>query len=528
MYTSSPSSFQAQGPKRLSILLCCIALGCTPRGDDDVGKHTITVLWEASAGELDPRFALNAYSAKINRLLFSRLVSIDNEASEPRFDLATALHQPDPLTYELEIRQGVRFHDGQLLSAEDVVYTYQSVLDPALKSPLSGMFKSLESVEAISPSRVRFRLKRAHAPFLTNLEIGIVPRHRVGADGRQPGPPVGSGPFRWGSGDGDQRITLLRNESWYGPAPKIERVVFRTIRDDNSRLLALMGGSGDLIQNGVSPLMVPVLAERPNLKIESGPSVACSYIGFNLEDPGLAKVQVRRAIAHAIDRRRIIEHKFAGRARPATGLLAPGHWAYNGDVALYPYDPDRAKALLDAAGYPDPDGDGPQPRFALTYKTSTNRFRRAVALVIAHYLQQVGIEVEVKAYEWGTFFHDIRSGNFQLYSLQWPVVVEPDLYHWIFHSSMIPTEENRGRGANRGRYRSARADALIEQGRIETDKSKRRALYGRLQAVMAEDLPYVPLWHDDNIAVMQRAVQGWRILPNARFAALTEVSRSNP
>ena len=133
--------------------------------------------------------------------------------------------------------------------------------------------------------------------------------------------------------------------------------------------------------------------------------------------------------------------------------------------------------------------------------------------------------MDVRAYEWGTFFSDVRSGNFQLYSLQWPVIVEPDVYHWIFHSDSIPTAEQRGKGANRGRYRSARANALIEAGRAETDRARRRVIYAELQRVLAEDLPYVVLWHDDNVALLQRAVRGWRVLPNARFAALAEVDK---
>ena len=484
---------------------------------------TVTVLWEAAPGDVDPRFALSAYSGKISRLVFSRLVSIDNEASEPRLDLAVSLERPDPTTYVFTLSPDATFHDGRPVTARDVVWTYESTLDPAVGSPFAGMFEAIGSVEARDPMTVVFRLREPFAPLLANLELGIVPEHLTRKTGRFAGPPVGSGPFRWASRDGDSSVTLEAHAGWHGDGPHVRRVAFRTLGDENSRVLALMGGSGDVLQNGVSPMLLPALRERPGLRVLTGPSVACSYLGFHLEDPALRDVRVRRAIAHAIDRQAIIDAKYRGGARLATGLLAPGHWAHEGDVASYAYSPARARALLDEAGFVDPPG--PTPRLRLTYKTTTNRFRRAIAFVIAHHLRQVGIEVEVLAYEWGTFFHDVRSGNFQLYSLQWPVVVEPDLYHWIFHSSSIPTPDNRGKGANRGRYRSPRADALLLAGRREMDRARRRAIYGELQRLLATDLPYVPLWHDDNIALLSDRLSGWRVLPNARFAALSDVQK---
>jgi peptide/nickel transport system substrate-binding protein len=286
-----------------------------------------------------------------------------------------------------------------------------------------------------------------------------------------------------------------------------------------------MGGSGDLVQNGVNPLLLPVLERHPRLRVQTAPSIAYNYLGFNLEDPVLAQLGVRRAIAHALDREAIVATRFAGTARLATGMLAPGHWAFEGDLPRYGHDPALARRLLDEAGFADPDGEGPEPRLRLTLKTTSNRFRRSIARVLAHQLGQVGIAVEVRAYEWGTFFADVRSGNFQLFTLQWPAVVEPDLYHWIFHSSMIPSPDNGGRGANRGRYRNPALDALIEAGRRTPERDARRAIYSQVQRILAQDLPYVSLWHEDNVAVLDRSLQGYHILPNARFGGLVEVFR---
>ncbi len=508
----------------LAALTLCLGAACS--GPPPAGGEGVRVLIEAEIQHLDPRFALSAYSVKACRLVHASLVSVDNEASEPLLELAEAIEQPDPLSYVVRLRPGVRFHDGTPLTAEDVAWTYRSIKDPALGSPYSGMYDKVVRIEVLDPLRVRFVLDRVHAPFVTDLVMGVVPRHLTEATGHFPeGRVVGAGPYRVGRWDSGERLELLRHDGYFGAPPRLPKLVLKTIRDDNSRLLALMGGSGDLVQNGVNPLLLDVLRQYPNLEVRSAPSISYNYLGFNLDDPVLGRKEVRQAIAYALDREAVLRSRFRGTAQLASGMLAPGHWAYEPDVRRYPYDPERARRMLDAAGLVDPDGPGPAPRLRLSLKTTSNRFRRSVARVLAHQLAEVGIEVEVKAFEWGTFFHDIKSGNFQLYSLQWPAVVDPDLFHWIFHSEMIPSAENRGRGANRNHYRNPTLDALIDQGRQAIGRAERKAIYAQVQRILAEDLPYVSLWHEDNIAVTARSLQGYRILPNARFGGLLEAWR---
>jgi len=500
--------------------LAALSLAACAQPSTPQPPPTATVLIEASVRHLDPRFALSAYSVKACRLVHASLVSVDNPRSEPRLELAAAVRQPDERTYEVDLRPGLTFHDGHPLTTADVAWTIESVRDPKLGSPFSGMYTKVVRIEVLDELRMRFVLDRPHAPFLTDLVMGVVPAHLTRATGHYAGPVVGAGPYRVARWDSEERLELLRFDGYAGGKPTIPRVVLRTIRDDNSRLLAMMGGAGDLVQNGVNPMLLEVLRSHERLEVSTAPSIAYNYLGFNLEDPALGDRRVRRALAHALDRGTIIRQRFQGTARPATGMLAPGHWAYSSDVQRYPYDPARAAALLDAAGFVDPDGAGPQPRLTLTLKTTTNRFRRSLARLVAYQLGQVGVRVEVRAFEWGTFFEDVKSGNFQLYTLQWPTVVEPDLYHWIFHSEMIPTPENRGRGANRGHYRNPTLDGLIERGRREPDLSRRRAIYAEVQAILARDLPYISLWHEDNIAVTSRRLKGYTILPNARFGGL--------
>ena len=305
-------------------------------------------------------------------------------------------------------------------------------------------------------------------------------------------------------------------------SPKISSLFFKTVKDDNTRLLALLGGSANLVQNAVAPIMLPVVEDTPKLTIERSPSFKYTYIAFNLEHPILSNLKVRQAMAMGIDRRSIVDYKFKGMAALSTGLLSPAHWAYEGDVERFNFDVERAKTLLDEAGYPDPDGSGPEPRFEIEFKVSANKFRKAMAELIAHQLADIGIKVTVRAYEWGTFYNDVKSRNFAITTLQWPSVLEPSLLRWIFHSANIPSPDNRAAGANRGAYRNKRVDALLDEGNRETNVEKRRQIYGEVQKILAHDLPYISLWHEDNVAIMKNGAKDYFITPNARFEALKQ------
>ena len=486
-----------------------------------------TVLLDGAPKNLDPRFATSDFCVKLSRLVFSSLVTVDNATGEAELDLATRIDQVTPTHYRIEVRKDARWHDGEPVTAEDVHYTLTTLDDEKVKSPYAGLSRRIEKVEVHDLHTLSIHLNEPHAPFLTDLAIGIVPRHLLEDQGQfEEDVFVGSGPFVYAGRQDNAWVAISANPRYHGGAPPLDEVVFRIIPDDNTRLLALMGGSGQLAQNAVSPMMLPVIQKDPDLVVESAPSFKYTYLGLNVGQGKLKDKRVREAIALGIDRDEIIQYKFNGSARKATGLLSPSHWAYHSGVKVWDRDVERAKALLTEAGYPDPDGEGPAPRLQLTYKTTTNKFRRSIADLIATQLGEIGIEVKVVAYEWGTFFGDIKAGNFEICSLQWPSVIEPDLYSWIFHSSKIPTAENRSAGANRGRYVNPALDELLDAGRLETDREKRKAIYAQVQAILAEDLPYISLWHEDNILVRHHRLSDYEIVPNARFRGLEKASFS--
>lgn len=490
--------------------------GCTSPPPAD---PPFVVAIEAAPTQFDPRLATDAYSERIGQLLFSRLLRSDPTGRKVG-DLAERWELDGETVYTFHLKKNVRFHDGHPLTSEDIRYTFESILDPAFASPHRKNFEMISGIETPDAATIRFILKRPHAPFLTEMTRGIVPKHLAEKDPAAfSSHPIGSGPFQFVRYDPDDAVELAAFSDFFEGAPAIRRLLFRIIPEDSVRLLELEKGNIDLLQNAFPPDALPRLRQNARLKIIQAPGTTYTYLGFNLKDPILQNRAVREAIALAINRDEITEHLFKGLARPAAGLLSPSHWAYTDAVKTYRYDPDQAKKRLDEAGFPDPPG--ASPRFNLIHKTSQNELARRVVEVIQRQLAQVGIEVTIRNYEWGTFYGDIKSGNFQTFTLSWVGVDDPDIYSNLFHSESIPPN-----GANRVFYRNPRLDRLVEAGRVILDPEKRKAIYKEVQQLVAEDLPYLSLWHTMNVAVMKKEVEGYILYPDGDFYALKEARRS--
>jgi len=405
--------------------------------------------------------------------------------------------------------------------ASDVAATYASMLAPDSTSA-SHKFMSdrIASVEAIAPRVARFHLVTPLATFKSDVDFGIVSFHH--------GPPrsdavIGAGPYRLRELTSTAAL-LDANPYYYGGPAKIAHLEIKFVRDAAARLLMLVGGSADLIQNAIRPDLVSAMRSKPRVAVKTTRGVILTYLMMNNLDPVLSRREVRQAIALALDRPTIIAAKLGGLATPATGLIAPSHWAYSGDVPRYDHDLARARQLLDAAGLRDPDGDGPLPRIHFIYKTSSDTFRIAIARVIAAQLAEVGIECEVRPFEFATFFGDIKKGQYQLASMQTTDITDPDFLYMYFHSSWIPSPANPD-GFNRWRYKNAEVDRLTTAGRAEVDRDKRKVIYAEVQRLLAEDVPVVPLWHEDNIILSNVDVQGYTTSPNARLAGLTQITK---
>lgn len=472
---------------------------------------------ESFPSNLDPRYPSDAYSTKIQALLFNGLLKFDDQLLLVP-DLADRYEYVSDTRLRFHLRPGVQFHDGRPVRARDVLYTLKTLMDPKKKSPLYGTFKKVAELEIINDQVIEIDLKEAFSPFLTALTVGIIPE---GSDEAGPLPfserPIGTGPFQFVALRKDQWILLKSFPSYFEGAPLLDTLRIRTLRDDTTRILEMLRGGVDMVQNAIPLIMAEWLQKRGGLTMESDLGINYAYLGFNLKDPLLQDLRVREAITLAVDREKLIRYRLKGFARPATGILAPSNWCYEKDVAQFSYDPEQAKVLLDEAGYKDPDGPGPRPRLKLEIKTSNKRDRVAMVRAIAEDLKAVGIEAEVRSYEWGTFYRDIRTGNFQMFSSTWVGVTDPDIYYQTFYSKNVPPE-----GANRGFYSNPKVDELLEKARAETDNIRRKTYYSEVQKIVAAELPYVSLWYEDNVVFLRKDVLGYQLRPDASLLGLAK------
>lgn len=496
--------------RRLLLLLCCLTLaGChsTPRG-----AGTVVCLIESSPANLDPRTGTDSQSERIDELLFDGLVQHD---ASFRFTpaLAERWEQPDPLTLIFHLRAGVRFHDGRALTSRDVLWTINSMTSGAVISPKAASYASVDRIEAPDPLTIVFHLKHADNFLLNNLStgaIGIVPEGSGREFWRHP---VGTGAFRFVNQQIDQDVVVERNPYSWAAAPKIERVRFSVVPDGITRSLELEKGSADVAVNSLADDALPVLAKRPDLLIEEAGGTEVQYLGFNLRDPLLKDARVRQAIACAIDRRLIIQTMLDGHAREADSLLPPAHWAWSGAGPRNEYDPARAAQLLNEAGY-RPQGDG--IRFHLTMKTSNDEGTRLLAAVLQQQLAKVGIALELRSFEFATFYSDVTRGAFQIYSLRWIGGNEqPDIFSYAFSTARFSPK-----GANRGHYSNPRLDALLDDAAANADPLRRRADYVEAQQILATDLPAFNLWYTNSIIVHNRRLTGIVPSPSGSYRFL--------
>ena len=433
--------------------------------------------------------------------------------------LAERWEIPDPQTYVFHLRQGVKFHDGQPLTSRDVKWTLDSLLTGKIRSSKAAAYSKVASVDAPDAATLVIRLKEPQASLLWNLSdgaIGIVP-YGSGESFNQH--PIGSGPFRFVSAAQEKNVVIERNPDYWADKAKLERVEFKVIPDATTRALELRKHSADVAINSLTADTVLALRKDPGLEVMQAPGTIYAYMALNLRDPVLKDVRVRQAMAQAINVQPIIEYLFRGEAQPAYSILPPEHWAYDGDVKRYPYDPAKARQMLDEAGYDAKDG----VRFRITMKSSTDETTRLMAAVLQQQLREVGIALDIRTFEFATFFSDITKGAYQMYSMRWiGGNQDPDIFEYVFDSASFPPKR-----ANRTFYSNPRVDELIREGRTTLDQEKRKAIYAEVQQIVAVDLPYINLWYLDNVLVHTRRVRGIEMNPAGNYDFLRTAEIKN-
>jgi peptide/nickel transport system substrate-binding protein len=504
--------------RRLALLLAMalqMALaGCVPHRPD---ASTLVMLIESSPLNLDPRIGTDAQSERIGELIFEGLVRRDqNFELKPR--LSESWEIPDPLTYIFHIRHDVRFHDGHMLTSADVKWTLDSLLSGKMRSANTSAYRYVDRVEAPDSFTVVIKLKEPYAALLWNLSdgaLGVVPN---GAGEELARHPVGTGPFRFVSETPDREVVIERNEQYWGKRAGLRRVRFNIVPDATTRALELRKGSADVEINALPGDMVPTLARHPQLAVDRAPGTSYQYLAMNMRDPILKDIRVRQALAYAIDREPIIHYLWHDMARPANSVLPPQHWAYDAAALQYPHDVAKASALLDEAGY-RARGDG--VRFHLVMKTSTDETTRLLCAVLQQQLREVGIALDIRSYEFATFYADVTKGAFQLYSLRWVggSNQDPDVFENVFDTASFAP-----RRANRGYFSKPEVDRLIALGRRSVDEKERATAYRQIQEILNRELPYVHLWWADNVLVRNRRLENVQLTSSGNYDFLREAT----
>ena len=487
---------------------------CSPH--ESTRDTILTIAIESNPTSLDPRFSMDVVSAKITGLVFNGLLRRDENMNLIP-GLAEKWEVSDDTAYIFHLKRGIRFHDGREMTSRDVRYTFESILDPANKSPKRGGYDMIKEIRTPDDHTVIFVLKKHFAPFLENMTLGIVPEHSAREKGADfSGHPIGTGPFIFKEWRQDEGVTLASNKGYFEVSPRIAGIVYKIIPDETIRVLELKKGNVQLLMNPLTPDILPLFEKNLEFKVVKKIGTNYSYIGLNLKDQILKNIKVRQAIAHAIDRDSICKYILKGLAKKTEGILTQYNWAYEPDLKGYDYNPELSKRLLDEAGYRVSQETG--IRFRLTFKTSQNELRKRVAEVFQEQLRKVGIEMDIRAYEWGTFFSDIKSGNFQIFSLTWVGISDPDIFYYMFHSSNLSPV-----GGNRVNYENPKVDLLLEEGRLTMSPTRRKEIYSNVQKLISDDLPYINLWHSVNIALIRKNIEGFILYPDEDMVSLKDV-----
>ena len=465
---------------------------------------TLRVGLSSAPTTLDPRYATDATSWRLCRLLFEAPADFDAQFMPRPALMRWAVLSPT--RYRFVLNGEPRFSDGQPVSATDVAATYRAVLDPARASPHRASLTNIRDIAVVDARTVDFELTRPDPLFPGLLVIGVLPAAAAAAPAWTL-PPPGSGAFVLDGEPGAKHYRLKRRRDGLA-------VEFLVIESEITRALKLARGELDLLQGGVTPENVGWLAGREGLRIARVDGSTFSYVGFNFARGPTRDPRVRQAIAMAIDRETIVREIFRGQARRAEAMLMPTHWAGVADLqAPYPYDPAAARAALAAAGF------SPQRPLRLSYKTSSDPLRLRIATVFKAQLAAVGIDLRIESYDWGTFYADIKAGRFELYGLSWVGLQLPDIFRYALHSAAVPPA-----GANRGRYANPEVDRLIEAAEAHPTLAARAGIYRDLQRRLASDLPFLPLWFEDFVVVRRARVLGYDTNASGDFDALARVS----
>jgi peptide/nickel transport system substrate-binding protein len=461
----------------------------------------------ADASGLDPRLVADTPSLQPIHAVMEPLVAYDRDLGlVPR--LATGWEVSDEgVTIRFALRPGVTFHHGKAFTAEDVRFTFESLLDPELGSPLRSQFAMIERIETPDDHTVVFHLRSPNAFLVSRAaRVPIVPADMAMVPAVFSLRPYGTGPYRFDSWVRGDRLVLTRFDDYWGGAGGPATLEFRVVPDVRARLEAFETGEVDIVQGQLPPAELERLAADPDVVLERTPGTGYTYLGFNTRSELLADVRVRQALSHLIPREAIVERVMAGNAVPGVSMLVPTMPWFPDDAERFEYDPARARELVDEL---ELDQDAP-----LRLLTNDNAVRIAMAETLAEEFGRVGLAVDVVVEGFAEYLERLhQTADYDLFLLGWSDQVDPERATTRqFHSGPLGT-------ANYGYYANPRVDELIELGlRTDPASDESVAIYREIATIVADDAPVAFVLYVEETALHRPGIEGWHVHPYAPAA----------
>ncbi|MDZ4083198.1 MAG: ABC transporter substrate-binding protein [Bdellovibrionales bacterium] len=497
----------------LAALLALAQTSCTKKAADD--PKTLYVGLSSAPATLDPRNAMDAGGMRLTGLLFSSIVRLGPDL-EIIGEAATSWSYKN-LVYTFNLRPGLKFVDEKggtfPVTKEDILFSIETFRTAGrFASSLEPIAKVEATYDVATGGQLTIQLKSYSATLLTDLTpVKILPKNIVTEKGDAfRDHPIGSGPFRFVSADANE-IKIRANPDCAYVQPKMENIVFKIVREDNTRFLKVLKGELDLVQQELPPSKVMEIEKKGGFQVFKYPGLSMTYLLVNLKDTTFQTKESRQALSAAINREEIIRFKLEGLAQPATSILSPINPYHDVSLSAPKFDLESAKSLIKSAGL-----EGKE----VILKTSNSTQAVENGKVLANQLEQAGLKVKLQSFEWATFYKDMDQGNFQLATMKWVGTTDPDIYKTAFHSQEVPPK-----GRNRGSYNNPALDKLVDQGRGIEDTRKRIDHYKKVQKMIYADLPMVPLWYEFEVAVASQKVKDYSPSKNGDYSSLTKVQK---
>jgi peptide/nickel transport system substrate-binding protein len=494
--------------KNLKLLFVVVIffLGC---GQNKRENEMLCVCLESFPSVFDPRYSSDLTCERLFSLIHRGLFKLDKNM-EAVGDIVEN-YSLEEKKLKIELKKDVFFSDGKKLDSDDVIYTLNSILKGERISPRRGELKVIEKIVKRGDFTLEIYFSEPVASILTLLNFGIVENDETFTPEKFP---VGAGLYRIVKIKRGIEIELEENP-YSKEKPKTKRVILKAIEDPTLRSLELFRGSLDIVVNDIPYDSIKSLKEKGFQVIRKN-GTNYSYIGINCKKKPLDNKKVRKALAYAINREAILKNILNGFGREADSMLSPENWAYH-STSKIKYDPLLSEELLEKENIKrDKDG----LRGSFSYKTSMNKTSKFIAEAIREDLRKIGFDLKIETLEWGTFYQDIKRGNFDLFSLNWIGINDPDAYRYRFSSSMTPPF-----GFNRGFYSNFQLDKVLLKGSREFDKEKRREIYSKVQEILSDDMPYINLWWPDIVVVANPSVKIYDLPPDGNFSFIKDVDK---